>query len=274
MIWPDYDQFSSAKLMAMALPLPSFPSRRPLALAQARWAWKCWGQVFIPGALLALAPLAVPAAAIAGDSTRKMPANREGGGSRDACQARRLVHLVPISDRFAPGEPRRIAVLEGSAPRPAPLQVRIGALGVWTLPAEPVGIRLFTIPPVATELLWESSPLCASAEDPIGAPPARSWLLPRSATPAAQEADHLVRLQLQELSRRCGSTVEAAPLLRAFSLEHLAPVLPAQLSVRCEPLAPLSALAPSATFSSISSHTSTAMERPPSGSVPQNFQGP
>jgi hypothetical protein len=79
--------------------------------------------------------------AIAGDSTRSMPANREGGGSRDACQARRLVHLVPITDRFVPGEPRRIAVLEGSAPRPAPLQVRLGSLGVWTLPAETVGMQ-------------------------------------------------------------------------------------------------------------------------------------
>jgi hypothetical protein len=241
----------------MTLPLPSLPSRQLLALAQA----------------LVLVSLAVPAAAIA-DSTRKMPINREGGGSRDACQARRLVHLVPFSDRFAPGESRRIAVLEGSASRPAPLQVRIGALGVWTLPAEPVGIRVLTIPAMATELLWESSPLCTSAQDPIGAPPARSWLVPRSAGPADQEADQLARLQLQELSRRCGSTVEAAPLLRAFALEHLASMLPAQLSVRCEPLAPLFSMAPSADSSSSSSHTSTAAERPLSGSVPQRFQGP
>jgi hypothetical protein len=203
--------------------------------------------VLIPGTVLALATTvsaitvsAITEPAIAGDSTRSMPANREGGGSRDACQARRLVHLVPISDRFAPGEPRRIAVLEGSAPRPAPLQVRIGSLGVWTLPAEPAGIRLISIPPVAAEMLWESSPVCTSAQDPIGAPPARSWLLPRSAV----KADQVVRLQLQELSRRCGSSVEAAPLLRAFALEHLTTMLPAQLSIRCEPLAPLSFKAP------------------------------
>ena len=231
-------------------------SSRPACQFQARSVWKRWGQVLIPGTflplapLLALAPLAITVStialsaitepAIAADSTRSMPANREGGGSRDACQARRLVHLVPISDRFAPGEPRRIAVLEGSAPRPAPLQVRIGSLGVWTLPAEPAGIRLISIPPVAAEMLWESSPVCTSAQDPIGAPPARSWLLPRSAVKADQEADQQVRLQLQELSRRCGSSVEAAPLLRAFALEHLTTMLPAQLSIRCEPLAPLS----------------------------------
>ena len=235
------------------------------ARLQPQSAWKRWGQVLIQGTvsplapLLALAPLAITIStitistiavsaitepAIAADSTRSMPANREGGGSRDACQARRLVHLVPISDRFAPGEPRRIAVLEGSAPRPAPLQVRIGSLGVWTLPAEPAGIRLISIPPVAADMLWESSPVCTSAHDPIGAPPARSWLLPRSAVKADQEADQQVRLQLQELSRRCGSSVEAAPLLRAFALEHLAPMLPAQLSIRCEPLAPLSFKAP------------------------------
>lgn len=228
------------------------PQSAPL---QPQSAWNRWGQVLIPGTvlplapLLALAPLAIAVSAItepaiAADSTRSMPANREGGGSRDACQARRLVHLVPISDRFAPGEPPRIAVLEGSAPRPAPLQVRIGSLGVWTLPAEPAGIRLISIPPVAADMLWESSPVCTSAHDPIGAPPARSWLLPRSAVKADQEADQQVRLQLQELSRRCGSSVEAAPLLRAFALEHLAPVLPAQLSIRCEPLAPLSFKAP------------------------------
>jgi len=232
----------------------SFQASPPACRFQARSAWKRWGQVLIPGTVQTLAPLAMTVSimtlsaitepAIAGDNTRSMPANREGGGSRDACQARRLVHLVPISDRFAPGEPRRVAVLEGTAPRPAPLQVRIGSLGVWTLPAETVGIRVFTIPPVATELLWETSPLCTSAQDPIGAPPARSWLLPRSSVAADQEADQLVRLQLQELSRRCGSTVEAAPLLRAFALEHLVPVLPAQLSIRCEPLAPLSFKAP------------------------------
>ncbi|MEY4808639.1 MAG: hypothetical protein RLZZ206_3028 [Cyanobacteriota bacterium] len=222
-------------------------SSPPACRFQARSARKRWGQVLIPGTVLALATTvsaitvsAITEPAIAGDSTRSMPANREGGGSRDACQARRLVHLVPISDRFAPGEPRRIAVLEGSAPRPAPLQVRIGSLGVWTLPAEPAGIRLISIPPVAAEMLWESSPVCTSAQDPIGAPPARSWLLPRSAV----KADQVVRLQLQELSRRCGSSVEAAPLLRAFALEHLTTMLPAQLSIRCEPLAPLSFKAP------------------------------
>jgi len=219
-------------------------SPRPACRFQSRWVLRRLRQFLIPGTVLALAPLAITEPAVAADSTRSMPANREGGGSRDACQARRLVHLVPISDRFAPGEPRRIAVLEGTAPRPASLQVRIGSLGVWTLPAETVGIRVFTIPPVATELLWETSPLCTSAQDPIGAPPARSWLLPRSPVAADQEADQLVRLQLQELSRRCGSTVEAGPLLRAFALEHLAPVLPAQLSIRCEPLAPLSFKAP------------------------------
>jgi len=230
---------------------PSFQvSSSPACRFQARSSWKHWAQVLIPGTVLVLAPLAMTVSiitlsaitepAIAGDSTRSMPANREGGGSRDACQARRLVHLVPISDRFAPGEPRRIAVLEGSAPRPAPLEVRIGSLGVWTLPAEPAGIRLISIPPIAADMLWESSPVCTSAHDPIGAPPARSWLLPRSAVKADQEADQQVRLQLQELSRRCGSSVEVAPLLRAFALEHLTTMLPAQLSIRCEPLAPLS----------------------------------
>ena len=263
---------------------PSFQASPPACRFQARSAWKRWGQVLIPGTVQTLAPLAMTVSimtlsaitepAIAGDSTRSMPANREGGGSRDACQARRLVHLVPVTDRFAPGEPRLIGVLEGSAPRPAPLQVRIGSLGVWTLPAEPVGIRLISIPPVATELLWESSPVCTSAQDPIGAPPARSWLLPRRSALADQEANLRVRQQLQELSRRCGSTVEAAPLLRAFALEHLAPVLPAQLSVRCDPLAPLSSQAPSADSSSSSSQTSSVLVRPLSGSVPQRFQGP
>lgn len=219
-------------------------------------------------------PLVLPASVIAGDSTRSMPANREGGGSRDACQARRLVHLVPISDRFAPGELRRIAVLEGSAPRPAPLHVRILSLGEWTLPAQPAGIRLLTTEAVTTELLWESSPFCSTSLDPIGAPPARSWLVPRSASTADQAADQQTRVQLLELSRRCGSSVETAPLLRAFALEHLSPSLPVQLSVRCEQLGPASSVVPAAASSSSSSQTSTPMERPLSGSVPQRFQGP
>lgn len=233
-----------------------------------------WGRLFLTSAALAVLPLAVAAPAIAADSTRSMPANREGGGSRDACQARRVVHLVPLSDRFAPDEARRLAVLEGSAPRPAPLQVRIGSLGVWTLPPEPVGIRLFTIPAVTTELLWESSPLCTSAQDPIGAPPARSWLLPRNAATADQEADNRVRLQLLNLTRHCGSTVETASLLRDFDLAHLASSLPAQLSVRCNQLGPGAAVLPVSDASSSSSQTSTAVERPLSGSVPQRFQGP
>lgn len=264
---------------------PSFQaSPKPACRFQARLPWKRWGEVLIPGTVLAPAPLAITVAAItvvaitepalAGDSTRSMPTNREGGGSRDACQARRLVHLVPISNRFAPGEFRRIAVLEGSAPRPAPLQVRIGSLGVWSLPAETVGIRLLTIPPIATDLLWESAPLCSSEQDPLGAPPARSWLLPRSSLPADRQADQLVRRQLQELSQRCGSTVETNPLLRALALEHFAPVLPVQLPVRCELLAPQSSITPSGSSSPSSSHTSSAEARPLRGSVPQRLQGP
>ena len=220
--------------------------------------------------------LVLPGAAIAADSTRSMPVNREGGGSRDACQARRLVHLVPIDSRFEPGDPPWIAVLEGSAPLPAPLQVRIGSLGEWTLNPEPAGIRLLRLPPFTSQQVWESSPLCGSPQDPIGAPPARSWLLPRGAgSPAELAANQAARAELQELSRRCGQPVDTASLLRAFALEHLATTLPAQLSVRCDALGPRSSVLPATgSSSSSSSQTSTAVERPLSGSVPQRFQGP
>ena len=260
--------------MAMALPTRTQPSSRSIRLAQTQVILMRTAKRFALGLFPLLGGLSMTSSALAGDSTRSMPANREGGGSRDACQARRLVHLVPISDRFVPGEPRRIAVLEGSAPRPAPLKVRIGSLGDWDLPAETVGIRLLTIPPFTTEQLWESSPVCGSSQDPIGAPPARTWLLPRQASPTDQAADQQVRLQLQELARQCGSPVDVAPLLRVFALEHFASSLPAQLSVRCNLLGPGSAVLPSADASSSSSHTSTAVERPLSGSVPQRFQGP
>jgi hypothetical protein len=69
---------------------PSFQVSSPPACRFQAWsAWKRWGQVLIPGTvlplapLLALAPLAITVSAItepaiAGDSTRSMPANREG----------------------------------------------------------------------------------------------------------------------------------------------------------------------------------------------------
>ncbi len=190
--------------------------------------------------LLLLLSLAA-GAAVAADQSSSFPAFREGGGSRGVnCPGRRVAHLVPENGRFEPGSQRLIAVLEGDTPQPRPLGVRIAALGDWSLEPEAAGLRLISIPAIDRPLLWESFPRCGAEGEGAEAPPARTWL----ETTATRErssgraADQSVRLQLQRLSRACGTTVTTAPLLQAFGLEHLAAELPAELPVRCRTLAP------------------------------------
>ncbi len=179
----------------------------------------------------ALATLLPPA--VAADNTSSMPLHREGGASRDGCQARRVVHLVPTDSRFTPAQAGRIAILEGPAPRPTRLQVRLLSQGEWTLPAQSAGIRLITLGPISKDLLWESSPFCDLAADANGAPPARSLLLQRSSSHGEQAASRRVEGLLQELASRCGASVDTDSVLRGFNLEHLRPQLPAQLPLWC-----------------------------------------
>ncbi len=216
------------------------------------------------------AGLSIPAA-VAKDRTKSFPMNRESGGSRDPCESRRLAHLVPSSGRFAPGPGSTIALLEGTAPRPTPLVVKLGLIGEWTLAARPTGVRLLTIPAVSRGLLWESFPLCGADMESATAPPARTWLEPPTPSTAPRGEDRQVTDQLRILARACGTSVATAPLLGAFSLQHLAEGLPAQLPVRCEPLEASSA---SGSGPSISSQISTAEERPDSALLPQQNQRP
>ena len=205
--------------------------------------------------------------ATAGDNSRKFPAYREAGGSRDLCLSRKVAHLVPLDSRFAPGKARRIALLEGQGPDPRPLMVRLESIGLWTLPPRPAGVRLLTIPSVDREVLWESFPRCQDADQPeglSGAPPARSLLEP---LPGAD--DQQAVLEIQRLSRACGGTIATAALLAAFSYEHLMGQLPERLPVFCEGLSGASGVSPS-----ISSQTSSPSERPPSGTIPRGFQAP
>lgn len=197
--------------------------------------------------------------------------NRESGGSRDPCESRRLAHLVPTSGRFAPGPGSTIALLEGTAPRPTPLVVKLGLIGEWTLAARPTGVRLLTIPAVSGGLLWESFPLCGADIESATAPPARTWLDPLTPTAAPRAEDREVTDQLRILARACGASVATAPLLGAFALQHLAEGLPAQLPVRCEPLETSSA---SGSGLSSNSQISTAEERPDSALLPQQSQRP
>lgn len=221
----------------------------------------------LPLAGLVLA-LASPATAVAGDNSRRFPMHREAGGSRDLCLARRVAHLVPLNGRFAPGPSRWIALLEGESPEPRPLQLRLESIGTWTLAARPAGVRVFRVPAIDHPVVWESFPLCSDPGEEgglLGAPPARSLLVPRT---APEESGG--RSELESLSRSCGGTVASADLLRAFAYEHLIDQLPARLSVHCETL-PLAAAGPAP---SSSSQMSRAAERPASTAFPQDFHTP
>jgi len=227
------------------------------------------GRLRIRAALAAILPVLALIApkATAGDNSRKFPVYRESGGSRDLCLSRKVVHLVPLDSRFAPGKARRIALLEGQSTDPRPLMVHLESLGLWTLPPRPPGVRLLTIPSIDREVLWESFPRCQDADQPeglSGAPPARSLLEP---LPGADDQEAV--LEIQRLSRACGGTIATAGLLAVFSYEHLMGQLPARLPVSCEGLSGASGLAPS-----ISSQASSPSERPSSGTIPRGFQAP
>lgn len=214
-------------------------------------------------------PLAGPLAQTpsGGDPSRRFPLRREGGGTRGACAARLVAHLVPPDGHFDPGAGGILAVMEGEAPREsleskpnakgmatqppsaAPLVLRWPA-GEWIGPARPVAsLRLLRLAGVAPVGEWFSFPACEGSADPL-APPPSSELRPSPSGPtpaavAARAADSRSRAALAELWRHCGGQVASQPLLAFWGFADLADQLPATLPVVCavaSPTAPRSPL--------------------------------
>ena len=217
--------------------------------------------------LLPLSPGVAPAAQVAqvaqaprgGDSSRRFPLRREGGGTRTSCAARLVAHLVPQDGHVDPGPGGILGVIEGEAPR-AP-QTRVAPLVLrwrdgWQIEPARSGASLRLVrlagPPVAGPLWageWFSFPACEGTAEP-SAPPASSQLRPSPTGPspaavAARAADAGSRVALAELWRHCGGQVASQPLLAFWDFSHLADQLPASLPVLCSqapPTAPRSPL--------------------------------
>ncbi|MEB3254784.1 MAG: hypothetical protein VKJ05_00205 [Synechococcaceae cyanobacterium] len=236
----------------MVLPLP-----RALALALPL-------ALFLPLSP-GLAPLAL--ASGGGDPSRRFPLRREGGGTRGACAARLLVHLVPPEGHVDPGPDGILGVIEAEAPRQIPqprpesrpnslsstgvqpLVLRWPA-GEWIAPARPgASLRLLRLAGLAPQGEWFSFPACEGSADPV-APPPSSQLRPSPggaapAAAAARAADARSRAALAALWRQCGAWVDSAPLLAFWGFADLAGQLPARLPVVCAvapPTAPRSPL--------------------------------
>ncbi|MEB3167781.1 MAG: hypothetical protein VKK97_03520 [Synechococcaceae cyanobacterium] len=191
----------------------------------------------------------------AADSSRRFPLRREGGGTRGACAARLLVHLVPPDGHLDPGAAGILGVIEAEAPLPIPpprtkaqskaspapdaqpLVLRWPA-GEWIAPARPgASLRLLRLSGPAPTGEWFSFPACEGSTDPV-APPASSQLRPSPGGPApaaaaARAADARSRAALGELWRQCGGSVASQPLLAFWGFEELADQLPARLPVVC-----------------------------------------
>lgn len=193
------------------------------------------------GALLPASLL--PAAALAGhDRTHLFPGSREGGGTRGVCESRRVALLVPEAGSFRPAADAWVGLLEGEAPQPVPLAVRIDGLGERTLAARPAGVRLLHLHSLTQAALWESFPRCASPGSPEAAaeglgepPPARALL--QGGAPRADDGSADARAALARLAAACSAgdaSVPTAPLLTAFAYGHLAAGLPERLPLHCE----------------------------------------
>lgn len=179
------------------------------------------------------------------------PGRRIGGGTRDECNSRLLVHLVPTSSVYVPGQPRLLGLLQGPALEAMPLDVsfRPYSLGgaerrsvsppAAALPPAPAGVTLLRLEALKGPTVWSSNYRCAplpTSGDPLAfvvttSPPATSLLLQEQDTTAD---DRRVRQALETLRQRCGGAVAREELARSFSLEDLMAVgWPAQLPVRC-----------------------------------------
>ena len=199
------------------------------------------------GALLAAAALPVAANP---ELRSTFPGRRVGGGTRGECTARFLVHLVPESSVFAPGDQPWLGVLQGPTQAPKPLLVdlrRLVAAGTaddaqdrlrrLRFPASDAGVSLFRAP-LADGVVWESSYQCipAKPDDEAGetgfdAPPAISLLLRDSTA-----VDRSLQDRLQSLRGQCGGSVSKQQLIADFNLSNLdLSRWPDPLPVRCLP---------------------------------------
>ena len=189
-----------------------------------------------PGLVLGLGAFAltmIPGAASWADPSSRFPLRREGGGTRAACGARPVAHLVPPSSRLAPGATGLIALIEGPTNEPVPLVLRFDQGPPQLLPPRPAGLRVLRVPTSSAMRLWESYPACGAPQEPE-APPARSLLLPGEGGPS----DGAVREQLRRLHVACGTSVATEPLLERFGYGDLRNGLPEQLPVHCDTLPP------------------------------------
>jgi hypothetical protein len=162
------------------------------------------------------------------DRSRRFPLRRESGGTRGACAARLLAHLVPEDGVLIPGPQPLLGVIEGEGPEPVPLVSRWPG-GESIQPARHgASLRLLLLPAAPGGGLWESFPACEGSAEPQ-APPARSLLAigPGDAARRAAGAD------LRALWRQCGQSVNTAELLDRWGYSHLADRLPASLTVLC-----------------------------------------
>ena len=122
-------------------------------------------------------PWSPPASAIAQrsggspDRTRRFPLRREGGGTRGACAARLLAHLVPPEGLLDPGPEPILGLIEGDSPEPVPLVVRWPGSEAIEPAHRGAALRLLRLPGTIGPGLWESFPACEGSVEPQ-APPA------------------------------------------------------------------------------------------------------
>ncbi|QNI74823.1 hypothetical protein [Synechococcus sp. NOUM97013] len=178
------------------------------------------------------------------------PGRRIGGGTRGECAARPMVHLVPSSNVFSLGNANLIALLEGPAANPMPLEVILrpasddgfAAQDVSPLLQQSLGasvnrLVLLRVPAASSPLLWESSYQCDEDDgaDEFGfvtasAPPALTLLLPE-----ADSQVGLLQQQLASLQAVCGSSTAVAPLKQVFDFgdEVIDDSWPETVTVQC-----------------------------------------
>ena len=166
------------------------------------------------------------------------PGRRVGGGTRGECSARSLVHLVPVSSTYSPGESGLIALLQGPSNSPVPVDISIKPYLEndkekknfqhfhKQLIASDLVIVLLNSPISNEPLIWESSFKCNDdstdlSSDPFGfiqesSPPAVSLILP---TP--NSIDINFSNNLKWLSESCETKVPANEVSKRFKVNDL-----------------------------------------------------
>ncbi len=183
------------------------------------------------------------------------PGRRIGGGTRGECSSRPLIHLVPYSSTFYPGELGLVAFLKRPSDKKTPVEIFIHSYngtnkeraGYSTYVKREImpsnaSVVLLKLPVSSEALVWESSFICSTNEkkdldDPFDfiektSPPAVTLILPPpdfgdyevgpgKELKGSWKNDRVFSENIKDLALSCGKSISAKDVSKRFLIEDI-----------------------------------------------------